>query len=130
MPEQVCAAFGATWTRVDGKGDDNFQPKLRMRAPVLSVSYQLNAAGGPKSTCSHFKKRYGIRLAREGFYEIFIAGPDGRLIRAADTRPRNTRPPVSRGGAPGSSVSPMARASTAIEPHRLTRNNGAYWPTP
>ena len=38
---------------------------------------------------------------------------------------------VSRGGAPGSSVSPMARASTAIEPaHRLTRNNGADWPTP
>jgi len=57
----VSAAFGSTWARVEGKGDDNFRQKLRMRAPVLSVSYQSNRTGGTEVDiwCSHFKKRYG-----------------------------------------------------------------------
>jgi hypothetical protein len=58
----VSAAFGTTWTRVEGKGDDNFRPKLRVRAPVLSVSYAPNGAGGSEVDiwCSHFTKRYGL----------------------------------------------------------------------
>ena len=58
----VSAAFGTTWTRVEGKGDDNFRPKLRVRAPVLSVSYEPNGAGGSEVDiwCSHFTKRYGL----------------------------------------------------------------------
>ncbi len=57
----VSAVFGPTWTRVEGNGDDNFRQKLRMRAPVLSVSYEPNGAGGSEVDiwCSHFKKRYG-----------------------------------------------------------------------
>jgi hypothetical protein len=58
---RVSAAFGATWARVEGKGDDNFRPKLRMRAPVLSVTYEPNGAGGSEVDiwCSHFNKKYG-----------------------------------------------------------------------
>jgi hypothetical protein len=57
----VYAAFSPTWALVEGKGEDNFRPKLRMRAPVLSVSYEPNEAGGSEVDiwCSHFKKRYG-----------------------------------------------------------------------
>ncbi len=97
----VSAVFGPTWTRVDGKGDDNFQPKLRMRAPVLSVSYQSNAAGGTEVDiwCSHFKKRYGCMEHAQLMWRKKLAV--ARFItRAQPTTPQPTNH-ARQGPAPG-----------------------------
>jgi hypothetical protein len=57
----VSESFGVTWTRVKGRGDENFRPKLRMHAPVLSVDYGTDESG--KSTvhiwCSDYKTKVG-----------------------------------------------------------------------
>jgi hypothetical protein len=35
----VTQYFGLLWTQVDGAGDMNYRPKMRMRAPTLSISF-------------------------------------------------------------------------------------------
>ena len=57
--------------------------------------------------------------------------PQSREQRGDGHRPRNTRSPLGSGGAPTPRARPTGRAATGIEPtHRLTWDNGAYWPTP
>ncbi len=43
--ELVNSRFGVAWSRVPGRGDDNFSPRLRAYTPTLSVSYKP-ASGG------------------------------------------------------------------------------------
>jgi hypothetical protein len=59
--QMVASCFGITWSEVDGRGEDNFRPRLRSGGPVLSVGYSPNGAGGTdvEIWCSHFRKRYG-----------------------------------------------------------------------
>ncbi len=60
--KMVAASFGAVWTRVKGRGQENFRPKLRMHAPVLSVDYR-SADGGGSSVhiwCSDYKTKFGL----------------------------------------------------------------------
>jgi hypothetical protein len=58
----VSGPFGVGWTAVPGRGDDNFKPKMRVRAPVLSVSYRAGGSGGCEVDiwCSAFVTRYGL----------------------------------------------------------------------
>jgi hypothetical protein len=60
--KMVAASFNVVWTRVKGRGQENFRPKLRMHAPVLSVDYQ-SADGGGSSVhiwCSDYKTKFGL----------------------------------------------------------------------
>jgi hypothetical protein len=57
----VAASFGGSWSRVDGRGADNFRPRLRYRAPVISVDYQETQLGTCEVHiwCSAFSTKYG-----------------------------------------------------------------------
>jgi hypothetical protein len=35
---EIASYFGLLWTHVSGAGDINYRPKLRMKAPTLSIS--------------------------------------------------------------------------------------------
>jgi hypothetical protein len=60
--QMVAASFGVVWTRVKGRGQENFRPKLRMHAPVLSVDYQPAEGGGSSVHiwCSAYKTKFGL----------------------------------------------------------------------
>jgi hypothetical protein len=57
----VSESFGVTWTRVKGRGNENFRPKLRMHAPVLSVDYSTDENGkcSVHIWCSDYKTKVG-----------------------------------------------------------------------
>jgi hypothetical protein len=57
----VAASFGAAWNRVQGRGDQNFRPRLRRRPPVISVDYRVVGGDGCEVDiwCSHFDTMYG-----------------------------------------------------------------------
>jgi hypothetical protein len=59
--ELVAGSFGAAWSRVDGRGIDNFRPRLRYRPPVISVSYLAAESGACEVHiwCSAFSTKYG-----------------------------------------------------------------------
>jgi hypothetical protein len=38
--QEIAAYFGMLWTQVPGAGDINYRPKLRVKAPTLSISLQ------------------------------------------------------------------------------------------
>jgi hypothetical protein len=58
----VAQCFGRSWASVGGKGDLNYKPRLRARAPVISVSFGASDRGGSNVDvwCSAFNKRYGL----------------------------------------------------------------------
>ncbi|MDS0133212.1 MULTISPECIES: hypothetical protein [unclassified Amycolatopsis] len=60
--EVVAACFNITWNRISGEGDLNFQPKLRVRAPVVSVAFTPDGASrcGVEIWTSRFTTRYGM----------------------------------------------------------------------
>ncbi|WP_410564528.1 hypothetical protein [Amycolatopsis sp. cmx-4-61] len=60
--EVVAACFNITWTRISGKGDLNFRPKLRVGAPVVSVAFDPDGATkcGVEIWTSQFSTRYGM----------------------------------------------------------------------
>lgn len=57
----VSKSFGIWWTRVQGRGDDNFRAK-RSKPPVISISYDISENGGCNVDiwCSSGVKRYGV----------------------------------------------------------------------
>lgn len=58
----VARCFGRTWGSVEGKGDLNYRPRARKRAPVISISFDAAARGGTDVDiwCSAGTKRYGL----------------------------------------------------------------------
>jgi hypothetical protein len=54
--------FGRSWAPVNGKGDLNYKPRMRARAPTISVSFDASESGGSEVDvwCSAFTKRYGL----------------------------------------------------------------------
>lgn len=53
--------FGIAWSRVPGRGDENYKPRLRMYAPTLSVSYEQAASGTEVQLwCSSYITRMGL----------------------------------------------------------------------
>lgn len=57
----VSNLFGVAWSRVPGRGDDNFKPRLRMYAPTLSVSYQPAEDGTDVQLwCSAYTTKMGL----------------------------------------------------------------------
>jgi hypothetical protein len=101
----VAECFGRSWALVDGKGDLNYKPRLRARAPVISVALDAADRGGSQVDiwCSAFTKRYGLlehgqlvwRKKRTVAHALAQAAPNSSLVRA---------PALSSGG----SVSPTS----------------------
>lgn len=114
----VRSSFGPAWSTVPGRGDDNFKPKLRARAPVLSISYLAGEGGGCAVDiwCSQLVTRYGFiehgqlmwrkkcsvarALARAG---RSVSGPTasaqvsaGQVMRADPRSPDRTRARAAR----------------------------------
>lgn len=58
----VANCFGRSWALVSGKGDLNYKPRMRARAPVISVSFDAAQHDGSEVDiwCSAFTKRYGL----------------------------------------------------------------------
>lgn len=58
----VTRCFGRSWASVAGKGNLNYRPRTRSRAPVISVSIDAVQSGGSEVNiwCSAFAKRYGL----------------------------------------------------------------------
>ncbi len=58
---RVNELFGIAWSPAEGRGDDNFRPRLRAYAPTISVAYSSSGSGTDVSIwCSDFSTRYGI----------------------------------------------------------------------
>jgi hypothetical protein len=52
--------FGPVWLRVSGPGTYNFRPKMRMHAPIISVTLRGSEATSHISVwTSHYKTVYG-----------------------------------------------------------------------
>lgn len=60
--EIVAACFNVTWTRISGKGDLNYRPKLRVGAPVVSIAFDPDGTSkcGVEIWTSQFSTRYGM----------------------------------------------------------------------
>ena len=60
----VAASFGVAWTRVGGPGQENFRPRLRAHAPVLSIDYEPAESEGSTVGiwCSNYKTTYGLMV--------------------------------------------------------------------
>lgn len=60
----VAASFGVVWTRVQGRGQENFRPKMRAHAPVLSIDYEPVEGGGSTVDiwCSDYKTKFGLMV--------------------------------------------------------------------
>lgn len=58
----VARCFGRSWASVDGNGHLNYKPRVRARAPVISVSFDAAESGGCEVDiwCSGGTKRYGV----------------------------------------------------------------------
>ena len=55
--------FGIAWSSVNGRGDDNFKPRLRMYTPTLSVSYQQVSGGTDVELwCSNYTTYLGLMV--------------------------------------------------------------------
>jgi hypothetical protein len=95
--QMVASCFGITWSQVDGKGVDNFQPRLRSGSPVLSVHYSPNRAGGTdvEIWCSHFRKRYGCMEHAQLMWRKKLA-VSRTLARAAATIPQAAQHPPTK----------------------------------
>jgi hypothetical protein len=60
--ELVTNYFGALWTLVDGPGHVNYRPKLRVGAPVISISFNPDGTRecGVSVWTSAWRTRYGL----------------------------------------------------------------------
>lgn len=59
----VGSKFGIAWSRVPGRGDDNFKPRLRMHTPTLSVRYEQTAEGTEVQLwCSNYDTYLGLMI--------------------------------------------------------------------
>lgn len=105
--KMVAASFGVVWTRVKGRGQENFRPKLRMHAPVLSVNYQ-SADGGGSSVhiwCSDYKTKFGLmahaqlmwRKKRAVARALNPPGPAGPEALASPPEPPSAAVPARPG---------------------------------
>ena len=75
----VSESFGVTWTRVKGRGNENFRPKLRMHAPVLSVTAVVDRdLGGVAAGHSH---RDAGRVSRRHYTLATEGRKHGKLAR-------------------------------------------------
>jgi hypothetical protein len=93
---RAAQCFGATWASVAGKGDLNFKPRMRARAPVISVSFGPSDRGGSEVDvwCSAFARRYGLLEHGQLVWRKKRA-----LARAlAEPAPGSPRPPVRASG--------------------------------
>jgi len=107
----VARCFGATWASVAGKGDLNFKPRMRARAPVISVSFDPSDHGGSKVDvwCSAFAKRYGLLEHGQLVWRKKRA-----LARAlAEPVPGSSRPPAQAHGGVGT---PLPQSSRSVPP--------------
>jgi hypothetical protein len=54
--------FGVSWTLVDGPGHLNYLPKLRMQAPVISISFSPDGTRecGVSIWTSSWQTKYGV----------------------------------------------------------------------
>jgi hypothetical protein len=89
----VAASFGLAWSQADGPGQENFRPRLRAHAPVLSIDYESAEGGGSTVDmwCSNFKTTYGLMIHAQLMWR------KKRAVARALNPPAVTSPPIPAG---------------------------------